>query len=44
MFFDQRLSETVDLLRNQIGPVDIAVLKAVAITTTSIGNSSSRLT
>jgi succinyl-CoA:acetate CoA-transferase len=47
MFIDQHLSETVELLRSrQIGPVDIAVLEAVAITpeggiipTTSIGNS-----
>jgi succinyl-CoA:acetate CoA-transferase len=47
MFIDQHLSETVELLRSrQIGPVDIAVLEAVAITseggiipTMSIGNS-----
>jgi acyl-CoA hydrolase len=47
MFIDQHLSETVELLRSrQIGPIDIAVLEAVAITaeggiipTTSIGNS-----
>jgi succinyl-CoA:acetate CoA-transferase len=47
MFIDQHLSETVELLRSrQIGPVDIAVLEAVAITaeggiipTTSLGNS-----
>jgi succinyl-CoA:acetate CoA-transferase len=33
MFIDQHLSETVELLRSkQIGPVDIAVLKAAAIT------------
>ena len=47
MFIDQHLSETVEMLRSrQIGPVNIAVLEAVAITpegaitpTTSIGNS-----
>src|SRR5258708_25681068 len=47
MFIDQHLSETVELLRSrQLGPVNIAVLEAVAITpeggiipTTSIGNS-----
>ncbi len=47
MFIDQHLSETVELLRSrQIGPVDIAVIEAVAITeqggivpTTSVGNS-----
>jgi succinyl-CoA:acetate CoA-transferase len=47
MFIDQHLSETVEILRSrQIGPVDIAVIEAVAITpeggiipTTSIGNS-----
>ncbi|MBV8213276.1 MAG: acetyl-CoA hydrolase/transferase family protein [Verrucomicrobia bacterium] len=47
MFIDQHLSETVELLRSrQIGPVDIAVLEAAAITpeggiipTTSVGNS-----
>lgn len=47
IFIDQHLSETVELLRSrQIGPVDIAVIEAVAITpeggiipTTSIGNS-----
>ncbi|MCK9915174.1 acetyl-CoA hydrolase/transferase family protein [Microbacteriaceae bacterium K1510] len=49
MFVDQHLSETVELLRSrQIGPVDIAVIEAVAITeqggivpTTSVGNSAS---
>ena len=49
MFIDQHLSETVELLRSrQIGPVDIAVIEAVAITeqggivpTTSVGNSAS---
>ncbi|MCM2291513.1 acetyl-CoA hydrolase/transferase family protein [Allorhizobium sp. BGMRC 0089] len=49
MFIDQHLSETVEQLRTgQIGPVDIAVVEAVAITetggivpTTSIGNSAS---
>jgi succinyl-CoA:acetate CoA-transferase len=47
MFIDQHLSETVELLRSwQLGPVNIAVLEAVAITpeggiipTTSVGNS-----
>src|SRR5690349_24131288 len=47
MFVDQHLSETVELLRShQMGPVDVAVLEATAITedggiipTTSIGNS-----
>ena len=47
MFIDQHLSETVELLRShQIGPVDVAVIEAVAITeqggivpTTSVGNS-----
>jgi len=47
MFIDQHLSETVELLRSrQMGPVDVAVIEAVAITpdggivpTTSIGNS-----
>ena len=46
MFVDQHLSETVELLRSrQMGPVDIAVVEACAITenggiipTTSIGN------
>ncbi|WP_339860516.1 acetyl-CoA hydrolase/transferase family protein [Thalassospira alkalitolerans] len=49
MFIDQHLSETVELLRTQqIPPVDIAVIEAVAITeqggivpTTSVGNSAS---
>ncbi|MFT0860618.1 acetyl-CoA hydrolase/transferase family protein [Ancylobacter sp. G4_0304] len=49
MFIDQHLSETVEQLRTrQIGPVDIAVIEAVAITeqggiipTTSVGNSAS---
>ncbi|MDI6835383.1 MAG: acetyl-CoA hydrolase/transferase family protein [Rhizobiaceae bacterium] len=49
MFIDQHLSETVEQLRtNQIPPVDIAVVEAVAITeqggivpTTSVGNSAS---
>ncbi|MFC6197759.1 acetyl-CoA hydrolase/transferase family protein [Ponticaulis profundi] len=49
MFVDQHLSETVEMLRTrQIGPVDIAVIEAVAITeqggivpTTSVGNSAS---
>ncbi|MEW5423505.1 acetyl-CoA hydrolase/transferase family protein [Amorphus sp. 3PC139-8] len=49
MFIDQHLSETVELLRSrQIGPVDVAVVEAVAITeqggivpTTSVGNSAS---
>ncbi|PTL78318.1 acetyl-CoA hydrolase/transferase family protein [Vitiosangium sp. GDMCC 1.1324] len=47
MFVDQHLSETVELLRSrQMGPVDMAVIEAVAITedgglipTTSVGNS-----
>lgn len=47
MFIDQHLSETVELLRSrQMGPIDIAVLEAAAITpeggiipTTSVGNS-----
>ncbi len=49
MFIDQHLSETVEQLRsNQIGPVDYAVIEAIAINedggvipTTSIGNSAS---
>lgn len=49
MFIDQHLSETVEQLRNQqIKPVDIAIIEAVAITeqghivpTTSVGNSAS---
>ncbi|PWV60500.1 acetyl-CoA hydrolase/transferase family protein [Plasticicumulans acidivorans] len=49
MFVDQHLSETVEQLRtHQIGPVDIAVIEAIAINadgsivpTTSIGNSAS---
>lgn len=47
MFVDQHLSETVEHLRtNQLGPIDVAVVEAVAITaqgaiipTTSVGNS-----
>ena len=47
MFVDQHLSETVELLRSrQMGPIDVAVVEACAITetggivpTTSIGNS-----
>ncbi|WP_431858969.1 acetyl-CoA hydrolase/transferase family protein [Azospirillum sp.] len=47
MFVDQHLSETVELLRSrQMGPIDVAVIEACAITengglipTTSIGNS-----
>ncbi|WP_439272753.1 acetyl-CoA hydrolase/transferase family protein [Pseudochrobactrum sp. HB0163] len=49
MFIDQHLSETVEQLRsNQIGPVDYAIVEAIAINedggvipTTSIGNSAS---
>ena len=49
MFIDQHLSETVEQLRsNQIGPIDCAIVEALAITesggiipTTSIGNSAS---
>jgi hypothetical protein len=49
MFVDQHLSETVELLRTeQLGPIDIAVIEATAITadgalipTTSVGNSAS---
>ncbi|MBC7311955.1 MAG: acetyl-CoA hydrolase/transferase family protein [Rhizobium sp.] len=49
MFIDQHLSETVEQLRTQqLKPVDIAVIEAVAITetggivpTTSVGNSAS---
>ncbi|MBS7532225.1 acetyl-CoA hydrolase/transferase family protein [Ancylobacter sonchi] len=49
MFVDQHLSETVEMLRTrQLGPVDVAVIEAVAITeqggivpTTSVGNSAS---
>ncbi len=49
MFIDQHLSETVEQLRTQqIKPVDIAIIEAVAITetggivpTTSVGNSAS---
>lgn len=49
MFIDQHLSETVEQLRsNQIGPIDYAIVEALAITedggiipTTSIGNSAS---
>ncbi|MCS0497036.1 acetyl-CoA hydrolase/transferase family protein [Ancylobacter sp. MQZ15Z-1] len=49
MFVDQHLSETVEMLRtHQLGPVDVAVIEAVAITeqggiipTTSVGNSAS---
>ena len=47
MFVDQHLSQTVELLRSrQMGPVDVAVIEAVAIDadgalipTTSVGNS-----
>jgi len=47
MFVDQHLSETVEHLRShQLGPIDVAVVEAVAITaqggiipTTSVGNS-----
>ncbi|ABC22727.1 acetyl-CoA hydrolase/transferase family protein [Rhodospirillum rubrum] len=47
MFIDQHLSETVEMLRTrQLGPIDVAVVEAVAITedggiipTTSVGNS-----
>ncbi|MDY7577666.1 acetyl-CoA hydrolase/transferase family protein [Herbaspirillum sp. RTI4] len=49
MFVDQHLSETVELLRTrQIGPIDVAIIEAIAITetgaiipTTSVGNSAS---
>lgn len=49
MFIDQHLSETVEHLRsNQLGPIDYAVIEAIAITedggivpSTSIGNSAS---
>ncbi len=49
MYVDQHLSETVELLRTQqIAPIDIAIIEAVAITatgaiipTTSVGNSAS---
>ncbi len=49
MFIDQHLSETVEQLRsNQMGPIDIAIVEATAITadggivpTTSVGNSAS---
>jgi len=49
MFIDQHLSETVELLRaNKIGPLDVAIIEAVAITetggivpSTSVGNSAS---
>ncbi len=49
MFIDQHLSETVEQLRSkQLGPIDYAVVEALAITedggivpTTSIGNSAS---
>lgn len=49
MFVDQHLSETVELLRTgQIGPIDLAIVEAAAITedgaivpTTSVGNSAS---
>ncbi|MDT6961113.1 MULTISPECIES: acetyl-CoA hydrolase/transferase family protein [unclassified Cupriavidus] len=49
MFIDQHLGETAEQLRSgQIGPVDVAVIEAVAITetggivpTTSVGNSAS---
>jgi succinyl-CoA:acetate CoA-transferase len=47
MYVDQHLSETVELLRtNRLGPMDVAIIEAAAITetggivpTTSIGNS-----
>ena len=47
MFIDQHLSETVEMLRsNQLGPIDYAIIEAIAITedggivpTTSVGNS-----
>lgn len=47
MFVDQHLSETVEMLRSrQLGPVDVAIVEAVAIKedgsiipTTSVGNS-----
>jgi succinyl-CoA:acetate CoA-transferase len=47
MFVDQHLSESVEMIRsNQMGPVDVAVVEALAITeegwiipTTSVGNS-----
>jgi succinyl-CoA:acetate CoA-transferase len=47
MFIDQHLSETVEMLRSrQLGPVDVAIVEAVAIKedgsiipTTSVGNS-----
>ena len=47
MFVDQHLSETVEHLRSrQLGPIDVAIVEAVAITasggiipTTSVGNS-----
>ena len=49
MFIDQHLGETAEMLRSgQIGPVDVAVIEAAAITetggivpTTSVGNSAS---
>jgi succinyl-CoA:acetate CoA-transferase len=49
MFVDQHLSETAELLRaNKIGPLDVAIIEAVAVTetggivpTTSVGNSAS---
>lgn len=49
MFIDQHLSETVEMLRShQMGPIDIAIVEAAAITenggiipTTSVGNSAS---
>ncbi|MBE9605127.1 succinate CoA transferase [Acetobacteraceae bacterium H6797] len=49
MFIDQHLSETVEMLRSrQLGPIDLAVVEATAITeeghivpTTSVGNSAS---
>lgn len=49
MFIDQHLSETVEHLRSgQLGPMDIAIIEATAITedggivpTTSVGNSAS---
>ncbi|MEB0133862.1 acetyl-CoA hydrolase/transferase family protein [Actimicrobium sp. CCC2.4] len=49
MYVDQHLSETVEMLRTrQLGPIDIAIVEAIAITetgaiipSTSIGNSAS---
>jgi succinyl-CoA:acetate CoA-transferase len=49
MYVDQHLSETVEMLRTrQLGPIDVAIIEAIAITetgaiipSTSIGNSAS---